>query len=297
VEKDFWATEALRAVTVYADSVGAPAIFKGGTSLSKAWKLTERFSEDVDLVLDFPTDMGNGQRERILKGIPAAVDGHLRLGPDTYRSANQKKGVARNVFIAYPVVHPAASAEVKEEVLLEVGSRGAPTPNEEVDIVSFVAEHLLAKGSTADDFEELAPVRARVLVPERTLVEKIALLANRDSRFRGGETTVFEGLGRHLYDVHALFTDEHVLRSLMALGDDGRRAVAADVHERSVAAKWPSVEQPPAGWIATSECFTPGTASADALAQAYTRAAQMIYGDAPAFGRCLAIVQEHVGVL
>lgn len=125
VEKDFWATEALRALTEYADGAGAPAIFKGGTSLSKAWKLTERFSEDIDIVLDFPDDMSKGQRERLLKGVADAVDAHLGLGAGAYRSANQTRAVARNVFVTYPILHPAASLEVKPEVLLEIGSRGA----------------------------------------------------------------------------------------------------------------------------------------------------------------------------
>jgi predicted nucleotidyltransferase component of viral defense system len=56
VEKDFWVIEVLRAatgeVTVLAkDGQRYPVqtIFKGGTSLSRAYGLIERFSEDVDL--------------------------------------------------------------------------------------------------------------------------------------------------------------------------------------------------------------------------------------------------------
>jgi hypothetical protein len=50
IEKDWWVIHALLASfsTEYADKI----IFKGGTSLSKGWHLIERFSEDVDLVLD-----------------------------------------------------------------------------------------------------------------------------------------------------------------------------------------------------------------------------------------------------
>lgn len=32
--------------------IGSYLVFKGGTSLSKAWKLTDRFSEDIDLAID-----------------------------------------------------------------------------------------------------------------------------------------------------------------------------------------------------------------------------------------------------
>ncbi len=56
IEKDYYVTEALRIV---ATQWSTQVIFKGGTSLSKGWKLIERFSEDIDLFLQ--------------KGISAAV--------------------------------------------------------------------------------------------------------------------------------------------------------------------------------------------------------------------------------
>src|SRR5690606_40359547 len=50
IEKDWWVTLALNACfsLPYSENL----IFKGGTSLSKAWNLIERFSEDIDLALD-----------------------------------------------------------------------------------------------------------------------------------------------------------------------------------------------------------------------------------------------------
>lgn len=49
VEKDYYVTEILRVV---ADQLGDRATFKGGTSLSKGWGLTTRFSEDIDLFVN-----------------------------------------------------------------------------------------------------------------------------------------------------------------------------------------------------------------------------------------------------
>lgn len=61
VEKDFWVIEVLRAATspvqVTArdgNSYDVETVFKGGTSLSRAYGLIERFSEDVDLLVSFP---------------------------------------------------------------------------------------------------------------------------------------------------------------------------------------------------------------------------------------------------
>ena len=51
VEKDFWVCWTLR--TLFELPVSGPHLtFKGGTSLSKGWKLIQRFSEDIDIVID-----------------------------------------------------------------------------------------------------------------------------------------------------------------------------------------------------------------------------------------------------
>jgi predicted nucleotidyltransferase component of viral defense system len=50
VEKDFWVCWTLREIFSDPD-IGGHITFKGGTSLSKAWKIIERFSEDIDLIV------------------------------------------------------------------------------------------------------------------------------------------------------------------------------------------------------------------------------------------------------
>jgi nucleotidyltransferase AbiEii toxin of type IV toxin-antitoxin system len=54
VEKDFWVCWTLRELFALPE-IGPHLTFKGGTSLSKAWKLIERFSEDIDLIVDKQT--------------------------------------------------------------------------------------------------------------------------------------------------------------------------------------------------------------------------------------------------
>lgn len=49
VEKDYWVTYAL--FTIFNNEIGKDTVFKGGTALSKCYKLIERFSEDIDLVV------------------------------------------------------------------------------------------------------------------------------------------------------------------------------------------------------------------------------------------------------
>ena len=49
VEKDYWVTVAL--YEVFHSDMASQVVFKGGTALSKCYRLIERFSEDVDLVV------------------------------------------------------------------------------------------------------------------------------------------------------------------------------------------------------------------------------------------------------
>jgi len=73
VEKDFWVCWILRQLFTL-PGIGEHLTFKGGTSLSKAWQLIERFSEDIDLVVD---------KEVLGFGGSAA--------PDKASSSNQRK--------------------------------------------------------------------------------------------------------------------------------------------------------------------------------------------------------------
>ena len=50
IEKDWWVTMVLKAV--FSSKFAEHFVFKGGTSLSKAYHLIDRFSEDIDLAID-----------------------------------------------------------------------------------------------------------------------------------------------------------------------------------------------------------------------------------------------------
>ena len=63
VEKDYWVSEVLR---VLGRDLGGDFIFKGGTSLSKGFRIVERFSEDID-VLVLPGERGRGATDRLMK--------------------------------------------------------------------------------------------------------------------------------------------------------------------------------------------------------------------------------------
>ena len=82
VEKDFWVCWTLRELFSL-QGIGRHLTFKGGTSLAKGWKLIERFSEDIDVVIDrealgFDGERspeaatGSNERRRRLEALRAA---------------------------------------------------------------------------------------------------------------------------------------------------------------------------------------------------------------------------------
>ena len=99
-------------------------VFKGGTSLSKAHRLIERFSEDVDLIVVLP-DNGKGARDTKLKEfVHAAEQTTARQGRD--RPATVTKGVERTATFSYPTTQ--ATGHLKPGVLMELGPVAARSP-------------------------------------------------------------------------------------------------------------------------------------------------------------------------
>jgi hypothetical protein len=288
VEKDFWVIEALRIATATAASHEVRAIFKGGTSLSRAFGIIQRFSEDVDLLLDFPDGMPKGARDRTIKAIGEDVRLHFGIAPEKVREDSASTGVKRNFRLNYPNAKSADA--ITEGIYLEIGSRGGPTPSRDVSIRSMIANHALQNmGLAESEYEEFAPVLAHVLAPERTLIEKMALLAAAGDKFDGGEKDALAKHGRHVYDVARLLESIDVTQALTDLGPIGIAELAADIHARSELAQWHSVPQTDAGYL-SYPVFHDATGANGALRAAYEPAKQLIFGPRPTFEECMAVI-------
>ena len=81
VEKDWWVSRALE--IIFQMDIAKHLVFKGGTSLSKAWKLIHRFSEDIDLAIDkeffegYKGDISKTQINKLRKVAGAYTTGTL----------------------------------------------------------------------------------------------------------------------------------------------------------------------------------------------------------------------------
>lgn len=152
VEKDFWVCWALR--RIFADEFLRPKLlFKGGTSLSKCYGLIDRFSEDIDLILDWTclTDedpyesRSTTQQDRFNKQMEAdAIDyianellPHLTNVFDGYELA-LKEGQPKSVLLYYPKIF--ASDYIKPAIELEFGPMSAMVPKRDYSITPYCVE-------------------------------------------------------------------------------------------------------------------------------------------------------------
>jgi hypothetical protein len=144
VEKDYYVTEILR---VIADRLGARAMFKGGTSLSKGWGLITRFSEDIDLFVNpdaFEPRPGKNKMDKILKELAAGVGEHPALSWIEGESVTIS-GLGRADYFAYDTRF-AALPEIRAAVRLEPGMQSGTFPTELVTITSLVGQYLQEQG-------------------------------------------------------------------------------------------------------------------------------------------------------
>jgi Nucleotidyl transferase AbiEii toxin, Type IV TA system len=209
-EKDFWVTQCLRAI--YASELGNQILFKGGTSLSKAYQLIARFSEDIDLLID-PVDESEAAMESLFDELRTAAMGALPNG-SVQRDVGEP-GFSRDIRIRPDFLTPKQSG-LLSDIKLEAGRRGGPVPSEVMRIRPMLADEL-------DDLdgEEFESFDVKVLHPSRTLVEKLGVVRNLGQTIHeGGEIRPTNPAGRHFYDIFQLLADDCVaMQHLHSVGD------------------------------------------------------------------------------
>ena len=233
LEKDIWVCWILQALFSMQDP--HPMAFKGGTSLSKVYRVIDRFSEDVDVTLDYrafddgfdPFADGASRTgiKRFSERLKARVATYVRdivapaLGAAAERLAADGRHEIRigedgeTIRFAYPSAVEEPDGYVPSEVLLELGGRNVIDPNERHAIVPDMAALTPELDYPAAD--------VTVLSPARTFWEKATLIHVECHRRRLADRP--ERLSRHWFDLTRLAAHD-IGRA--ALAD---RALLADV--------------------------------------------------------------------
>lgn len=234
VEKDYWVTYLLK--NLVKSEFANEFVFKGGTCLSKAYNLIERFSEDIDLlILETDKTQSKTQKEKRLVALREYIDSLEGLNCD---KANSKRAQLYAAFkFIFPTVSTNITDSVEKEILLEPGYRGGTVPEIQKKAITSYVEKLV--NGKLEDYDT-KPFEINVLSAERIFVEKVFAIKeiyDKDC----GET--LQKKTRHYYDIYKLLQTNEV----QALLNDKTKleSIVADINE--ISNKYYGLE--PLAWV------------------------------------------------
>lgn len=203
IEKDYWICRSLKQLSECKET--DVAVFKGGTSLSKAYLLGNRFSEDIDIAITSDPQRTDNQTKNIISRISKVMSAGLEEVPNP---ATRKYSKYRKVFYRYPVTteNGIIGAINPGQILLEIVSFANPYPYQKVFIKSFLTEYLENKGR--NDIIEAYGMQGfeiQVLAKSRTATEKLVSLIRHS--LSADYISELKAKIRHFYDLHFLWND------------------------------------------------------------------------------------------
>jgi hypothetical protein len=212
VEKDYWIMHILYGL----QQQGLSFYLKGGTSLSKGYDIIQRFSEDLDILIEPPADLTVFTGPNHSKPVHCQsrrhfydwLSQHIKIdgliGIERDLAFDDEKYRSGGIRLYYPTALEKLK-DVKEGVLLEVGF-DTVSPHNPLPITSWVYEYAKDKGSFTDN-------RAQNVLcyhPGYTLIEKLQTISTK-FRKQQEQGAFSENFMRHYYDVYCLLHHPMVL--------------------------------------------------------------------------------------
>ena len=281
VEKDYWIMHCLHGL----QQLGFIFALKGGTSLSKGHQIINRFSEDIDILIEPPPgrDVKTGRNQNSRAQIQTRIDfydwlartikidGISNVERDTafddipdYRSAGIK--------LNYESVCEAMDG-LKDGVLLEVGF-DTVAPNTPRDISSWAYDYAAGKVKIIDNRAKAVPCYD----PGYTFVEKLQTISTKFRKQQAEGTDPVEFM-RHYYDAYSLLGRAEVQQFI------GTRAYLEHKQKR--------FRQGDNQDITQNEAFNlADLATRETYKKAYDRSAALYFGGRPTFEQILKEIGE-----
>lgn len=292
IEKDLWVTAIIQICFSLpcADSL----VFKGGTSLSKAWGLISRFSEDIDLAIDrkvfeYEGDLTKRQIKKLRKSSSLFVKeelfaelvksieesplhGQCRIevqpdgvGDDTYPEP-------RRIMIKYRSLFEEEQNYLSPTVIVEAGARSLLEPYKEVKVSSLLASAFPQLDATVAD------VLVRTTLAEKTFIEKAFLLHELFSTANGKNAM---RRSRHIYDLYMIM--QKGIHDKAIIDDELWETIR---HHRSILTSVQGVDYSPD--IRDRICLVPPQECVGSWLKDYEdMASAMIYGERPTFEKLI----------
>lgn len=203
IEKDYWITLILNNLSQ--SEHNNSVVFKGGTSLTKGYRLINRFSEDIDIALLDEKLTGNALKTKIRK-IEKAITADLTEIEEA--GVTRKGSVYRKSLFQYPSdINTRFVTNIQKRIIVEINSFANPYPFVKQEIASFIAEFLTATNQIEAVQEYgLQQFELNILDKHRTMLEKLVSLI----RFSFSENPSKELAKkiRHFYDLYYLTKDK-----------------------------------------------------------------------------------------
>lgn len=190
VEKDYYVTLILRKLSEKTDYI----VFKGGTSLSKCYKVIKRFSEDIDITID--TKLSQGQMKKIKSAIKEIAD-ELRLSIPNIDDTRSRRSYNRYILEYQSVVNEPDEA-IRTAVLMETSFAEISFPTVSLHVHSYIGD--MMKDEAPEELINfcLDTFEMKVQGIERTLADKVFAICDYYLQDR------VKRHSRHIYDIYKL---------------------------------------------------------------------------------------------
>lgn len=196
VEKDYYVTLILKKLS----SIEYPVVFKGGTSLSKAFQVINRFSEDIDIT--FTEHLGEARRKKLKYNILNPIADELGLVIRNFDSIESDKNLNHYDFYYESVVGDRVINAILPYVKLETSLMSYAFPTEERELGNYLLDALGAEEEELIATYDLGAFSMRVQSLNRTLIDKVFAVCDYYLQNKAHRNA------RHLYDIYKL--TEHV---------------------------------------------------------------------------------------
>lgn len=223
IEKDAWVTLVLR--IVFNSELVEHLTFKGGTSLSKAYKLIQRFSEDIDIAINreflgYKGELSKGQIRKLRRKSHEFVSNEMlhiiinefkkhKIDEQLFAIEVENKKISDQdpevIMITYQSVFDELPY-IKQKVLIEISARSLLEPSENKGIESIIDENYPDNSFAEESF------LVKTILPEKTFLEKLILL--HEEFTKPIEKIRYYRMSRHLYDIGQIISTEFGIRAL-----------------------------------------------------------------------------------
>ncbi|MDF1589221.1 MAG: nucleotidyl transferase AbiEii/AbiGii toxin family protein [Gammaproteobacteria bacterium] len=290
VEKDFWVCWTLKQV-FQDESLSKLLMFKGGTSLSKVFNLIKRFSEDIDLILDWNVVIGDeNPLDQRSKTKQRTLNEAINEEAVRYIAAQllpQLNHVVKPVCecqiddhdpLVVNVLYPALFSDdyLRPVVRLEIGPLAAWLPFDEYSIRPYSAD-------VFPNVFDKKECRVNAIVAERTFWEKATILHHEAHRPEGSIQPL--RYSRHYYDL-AMMAGSDVKQK--ALSNLDMLAAVVDFKKRFYDRGWAHYDFAKPGTLR----LIPEDHVLRVLRKDYVEMQQMIFGESPSFDEMMTILAE-----